>query len=528
MKLVYGLTFPPLLHHSIFHCHKNDIILYYDKYTDFLEENTMTDKQKKLNMWFFPLGTVGRDMVSQLFNSFLLTYIMFTKHLTTEQFSMITAIMIAARVFDAVNDPLMGNIIDRTRTRWGKFKPYLLIGILLTPVAVCGVFNTDLQGMEFVVFFGIIYFVYSIAFTMHDISYWGMIPSLGTSTNFRASITARASLFAGIGGTIASVSIPLFTTGSRTIMGDTSTAYGIISFIVCGLGILFLCFTLFGAKEDRSYEREKPTPVSIKKIISIIKGNDQLLWMILIFLLQQVGQNIILNGLGSMYIYFEFGYEGGLWSIFTTVGMGVTVFLMLFYPAIAKRINRKSFLRIMLLVSAVGYVVMFLAGALIPDSFTPGKFWIFTSGAALGNFGFYAYYLIMMISIINTVEYNEYKHGERNDAIIASVRPFVTKLGSAICVGIVSFSYIIFGVTEYTKKISSLEQMTGMGFITEAEKLSGIDKVISEVSEPQKLGMLVFITIVPLIFMAVSFVLYKKKYILDEEYYEKICREIEK
>lgn len=488
----------------------------------------MSEKQRKLNIWFFPLGTVGRDMVSSLFNSFLLTYIMFTRQLTNEQFGMITAIMIAARVFDAINDPVMGNIIDRTRTRWGKFKPYLLIGILLTFVVVCVVFNSDFEGMDFVIFFGVIYFLYSIAFTMHDISYWGMVPSLGSDSNFRNSIAARASLFAGIGGTIASVTIPLFTTGSMTIMGNTASAYGVISFIVCTLGVLFLCFTLFGAKEDRSYQKEKPTPVSLSKVISVIRGNDQLLWMILIFLLQQVGQNICLNGLGSMYIYFEFGYEGGLWSIFTTVGMLATLFLMIFYPVIAKKINRKAFMRIMLMVSSVGYIVMFLAGAFIPDNIVPGKFWVFTTGYALANFGFYAFYLIMMISIINTVEYNEYKHGERNDAIIASVRPFVTKLGSAVCVGIVSLTYIIFGVTQYTGRISSLEQLAGRGLIDETEKLSEIAKVIGEVNDTQKLGMLVFITIIPLIFMAVSYVLYKKKYILDEEHYEKICREIGK
>lgn len=90
------------------------------------------NKRKRINLWMFPLGTIGRDMMYALFNSFLLTYVMFTRNLDAAQLSAITAIMVAARVFDALNDPIMGNVIERTRTRFGKFKPWLAIGILLS------------------------------------------------------------------------------------------------------------------------------------------------------------------------------------------------------------------------------------------------------------------------------------------------------------------------------------------------------------------------------------------------------------
>ena len=66
----------------------------------------------------------------------------------------------------------------------------------------------------------------------------------------------------------------------------------------------------------------------------------------------------------------------------------------------------------------------------------------------LSNFGQYGFYLVMMISILNTVEYNEYKTGNRDEAIISSLRPFLTKLGGAIIVLITNLSYIIFKVTD--------------------------------------------------------------------------------
>lgn len=485
----------------------------------------MSEKQIKRNLWFFPLGTVGRDMIYQLFTSFILTYIMFTRQLTAGQLAAITAIMVAARIFDGFNDPIMGNIIDRTRTKWGKFKPWLAIGIVATSFVVYAAFNSTLQGNAFIWFFAFIYFMYSITYTMHDISFWGMVPSLGTDAHLRDQFTSRTNLFAGIGSTLASVLIPMLTVGAMTIGGNTQYAYGKVALVICILAPAFLCFTIFGVKEDRSYEKETPPSISFKKIFTVIKNNDQLCWIALIFLLQQVGQNICLNGLGSMYIYFEFGYEGGLWSLFTTIGMLATAFLMIFYPTISKRIKRKAFMWQMLIVSAVGYGLMFLDGLLLPSSTI--KFWILTIGYMLANFGFYAYYLIMMISIINTVEYNEWKNGERDDAIIASVRPFITKLGSAACVAIVSMTYIIFGVTDYTNQISSLEQSANLNLISDADKLSQISAVISNVQSGQKIGMLFFISIVPLLFMIASYLLYKKKYILDEDKYAEICKEIE-
>ena len=80
-------------------------------------------KLRKKNLIMFPLGTVGRDMVYNLVTNFLLTFILFTRGLTAAQLGAVTAIMVGARVFDALNDPIMGNIIERTRTKWGKFKP---------------------------------------------------------------------------------------------------------------------------------------------------------------------------------------------------------------------------------------------------------------------------------------------------------------------------------------------------------------------------------------------------------------------
>lgn len=480
-------------------------------------------KLRKKNLVMFPLGKIGSDMEYYLFTSCIMTFVLFTRSLTAAQFAAITAIVVAARVFDALNDPIMGNIIERTRTRFGKFKPWLVIGILSTSIVVYLAFNTDFQGWSFVWFFGVIYFLYSITFTMHDISYWGMVPALSSDANARNQFTARATLCAGIGSTLASVLIPMFTVGEKAIGGSTTTAYGIVALIVCILAPAFLCFTIFGVREKREYT-DAP-PVSLKKVWKTITGNDQLMWMSLIFLLQQIGNGLIIGGLGSTYIYFDFGYDGGLFSLFSIVGMSVTALLMIFYPAISRRLPRKKLLGILAVIAAVGYAIMLLAGLLLPSSML--KFWVVVIGYMLSNFGQYGFHLAMMISIINTVEYNEYISGERDEAIIASLRPFITKLASALIILITNMSYIIFGVTKYTGSISELENQCARTLITETDKISQIDSVIKGIAPGQTLALLLCMAIIPCLLMLTSYFLYKKHYKLDEDEYARICAELE-
>ena len=480
-------------------------------------------KLRKKNLIMFPLGTVGRDMEYYLFTSCIMTFVLFTRNLTSAQFAAITAIVVAARIFDALNDPIMGNIIERTRTRWGKFKPWLVIGILSTSVVVYLAFNTSLQGWSFVWFFGVIYFMYSITYTMHDISYWGMVPALSSDANARNQFTARATLFAGIGGTLASVLIPMLTVGDKAIGGSTTTDYGVIALVICIIAPLFLCFTIFGVREKREYT-DAP-PVSLKKIWKTITGNDQLLWISLIFLIQQIGNGFIIGGIGSTYIYFDFGYNGGLFSLFSIVGMSVTAFLMIFYPAISRKIKRKKLMGILAVIAVAGYVIMLIAGLVLPSTML--KFWAVVIGYMLSNFGQYGFYLVMMISIINTVEYNEYVSGQRDEAIIASLRPFLTKLSSALIILITNLSYIIFGVTSYTNQISDFENQCARNFITEADKISLIDGVINGIAPGQTLALLLCMAIIPCVLMLTSYVLYKKHYKLDEDEYTRICAELE-
>lgn len=487
------------------------------------------DQQRiqKRNLIMFPLGTVGRDMVYNLVTSYLLTFVLFTRNLNAGQLSAITAIMVAARVFDALNDPVMGNIIERTRTRWGKFKPWLVIGILTTSLVVYATFNVRLQGWKFVWFFGAMYFLYSITYTMHDIAYWGMVPALSSDANTRNQLTSRATLFAGIGGVLAASLIPNFTAGDHALGGNAVTAYGLVALAIAIIAPIFLAFTVFGVTEQRDYHDEPAPPVSFKKIIGTITGNDQLLWISLIFLLQQIGNGIVMSGIGQTYIYVEFGYKGIFFTAFQMLGMFVTAFLMIFYPMISRHMNRKKLMDILMIVGVTGYAIMLLPGLLMPSSAGMPKFLLITLGYMLANFGQYGFYLIMMISIMNTVEYNELQHGTRDEGIVSSLRPFLTKLASALTVAIANITYIVFHILEYTNGIAGYEQMANQGAMSSEEKADAITQLLQGVQNSQSLGLLLVMTVLPCALMFASYVLYKKRYKLDEAEYDRICAQLE-
>ncbi len=482
-------------------------------------------KKREKNLIYYPLGTIGRDMMYYLFTNCILTYILFTKKLTASQLMAITGIMIAARVFDALNDPIMGNIIERTRTKWGKFKPWLLAGVLSTSVVIYLAFNTNLQGWNFIIFFGFIYFAYSITYTMHDISYWGMIPALSRDADLRNQYTSRATFFAGVGSTLASVLIPIFTTGGMALGGNAGTAYGTIALIIAILGPLFILFTLFGVKEYHGEEQEEKMKLNFRRITRTIKQNDQLRWMILIFLLQQIGNALVLGGIGSSLIYFRYGYEGGLYSIFSMVGVAATAVLMIIYPALSRKFTRRQLMSGLMLMVVIGSVVEVLGGLVLPANSI--SFILLTLGYMIVNLGLYGFYLIMMISIINTVEYNQLITGHRNEAIITSMRPLLTKMGSAIVVALTSLTYLIFHVTEKTNAIAHFEQQAQLGAITDTARMEGIKEVINGVHAGQTTGLMLAMVLIPLVFGFISYLLYQKHYKLDERTYEDICAQLE-
>lgn len=484
------------------------------------------------NMLMFSLGTIGRDFLYFLFNSFLMTFILFTKTIDNKMLTVVGAIIVVARIFDALNDPIMGGIVENTRTKWGKYKPWQLLGAVLTGAVIISVFCVKLDGWSYIGFLAFAYLMFSITFTMNDISYWGMLPSLTSDEHERNKLTSCAQLLASAGVGLASLLIPLFTTGSLAKWG-APTGYKVIGIISAVLMVLFQLFTILGVKEKPlpPIKPDKSDRLTLKKMFQTIAKNDQLLWCALIMLIFSTGTSVVGSGLLTMYVYFEFGYEGGYTLL---IGIGYGIISTLFtatYPWLSKKFGRNKVLYSAGVAIILGFILMLIFALAIPTGapkstewFT--KFILIAIAYTIVGYGM-GFYMIMVINMANTVEYNEWKYGQRNESLIFSLRPFTAKLSSALTQALVIGVYAVASITTYTNAISDVENEASKNLITNKVKMEKITEIINKVSLQDRQILVSCMCIIPIVFMIVALILYKKKCTLSETRLAEMVRETE-
>ena len=484
------------------------------------------------NMLMFSLGTIGRDFLYFLFNSFLMTFILFTKTIDNKMLTVVGAIIVVARIFDALNDPIMGGIVENTRTKWGKYKPWQLLGAVLTGAVIISVFCVKLDGWSYIGFLAFAYLMFSITFTMNDISYWGMLPSLTSDEHERNKLTSCAQLLASAGVGLASLLIPLFTTGSLAKWG-APTGYKVIGIISAVLMVLFQLFTILGVKEKPlpPIKPDKSDRLTLKKMFQTIAKNDQLLWCALIMLIFSIGTGVVGGGLLTMYVYFEFGYEGGYTLL---IGLGYGIISTLFtatYPWLSKKFGRNKILYSAGIATIFGFALMLIFALAIPTGAPKSSEWFakfILIAVAYTFIGYGAgFYMIMVINMANTVEYNEWKYGQRNESLIFSLRPFTAKLSSALTQALVIGVYAVASITTYTNAISNIENEASKNLITNKVKMEKITEIINKVSLQDRQILVSCMCIIPIVFMIVALILYKKKCTLSETRLAEMVKETE-
>ncbi len=486
-----------------------------------VDSSQIGEKLSNRNLFMYALGTLGRDFLYNLFNGYLLSFCVFTKNLNTAQFTAITFIIIAARIFDALNDPIMGGIVENTRTKWGKYKPWQLIGAISTSAVIVTLFTVPAQGWAFIGLLGAMYFLFSITFTMNDISYWGMMPTLTNNPHDRDKLMTVTSISVGIGGGLAGLVIPTFAMGENPVGGNSSVAFGIMAVIAVVMMCGFQMFTIFGVKEKPLPKNlMKTPPMKIKDMFKVLFKNDQIMWSALVMLLFNVGTNVVGGGLGMMYIYFDNAYNGTLWTVFGLGYAVVTTVFTLFYPALAKKYGRDKLLYSCGLAIIIGYALMMILGLTVPKivlfevlgmKITLRFILTFLAYTVAGWGG--GFYMIMVINMANTVEYNEYKTGKRDEGLIFALRPFTAKMGSALMQGLVSLVYIVAGVLKYTNQFADIDK----GLITDMTKQDVVNALQASASgQKSTMILLVCTCAIPMVFMAIALIVYKKKFFLNE------------
>ena len=446
--------------------------------------------KKNYNRWTFGLGTVGRDMVYTMISMYLMFYLTDVLQLSDDVLWWVTGIIMAARVFDAFNDPFMGVIVDNTHTKYGKFKPWICIGSVLSAILTVLLFsNFGLNGGAFIVVFGIIYVLWGIAYTMHDISYWSMLPTLSQDQREREEIGSVSRICASIGlFAVVTLIVPV-TEAIGGAVGSLQKGYFILSIILVVIMLAFLCFTVFGVKEPM-IGNKKEEHTSVKELVRIIFKNDQLLVTALAMALFMIGYSTT-TSFGLYYFKYVYGDEG-MYSIFALI-LGVSqIFALSIFPVLGKRYPRKKLYAFSTALVVTGYLIFF---------FAPTNTMLFIGIAGLILFIGQAFIQVMTLMFLtDSVEYGEWKFGKRNDSVTFSLQPFINKMGGAIASGVVGAIVIVSGMSQ----AQSAADMTASGIFI------------------LKMAMMVF----PLICIVIGFLVYRSKYILDEEMYGKIVREL--
>ena len=448
--------------------------------------------KKNYNKYTFGLGTVGRDMVYSMVSMYLMFYLTDILELSTGVLWWVTAIMFGARIFDACNDPVMGMIVDNTHTKWGRFKPWILVGVVLSSVFAVLLFTDfGLRDTGFVVVFAIVYLVWGISYTMNDISYWSMLPSLSKDQKEREQIGSVARICANVGlFAIVALIVPISEMLGEKF-GSMQKGYWVLSIILVCIMLVFQSITLIGVRETEESRNRKEESTSLKEMVKVIFFNDQLLVASIAMALFQIGY-MTTTGFGLYYFKYVYGDEG-MYSIFAVI-LGVSQIVALsVFPMIAKKYPRKQLYTFSTILVVVGYIVFF---------FAPTNTMAFIGIAGVLLFVGQAFIQIMMLMFLtDTVEYGEWKFKKRNDSVTLALQPFVNKFGGAVASGITGAIVIISGM----KEAQTAADMTAEGLLI------------------LKAAMM----ILPLVCIVVGFLIYRKKYILDEERYAKIVKENE-
>ena len=437
------------------------------------------------NRYTFGLGTIGRDMLYSIVSMYLMFYLTDILNLPDSTMWWMTGALLILRIFDAVNDPIMGFLVDNTHSRFGKFKPWIIIGGIIGGFfTVLLFFDFGLTGAGYIIMFIVVYLLWDITYGANDIAYWSMLPSLTLDQKEREKTGSFARICANIGMFTVVVGIVPITNA----LGGDQRAWQITAVAIVLITWAFLCFTVFGVKEDKSIQ-VKQESTSLKEMFRILFKNDQLLYTAISMALFMIGYTTTANF--GLY-FFKYAYKDeGMYSIFAAI-LGVSQLAALaVFPLLSKKYSRKVLYAFATVLVVIGYVIFF---------FSPMNM-IFIGASGIFLFVGEAFIqLLMLMFLTDTVEYGQWKLGHRNESITFSVQPFINKIGGAIASGIVGVTAIISGINS----AASPEEVTESGLLI------------------MKLAML----ILPLIFIVIGYLVYRRKFKIDKQLFDQIISDL--
>lgn len=437
------------------------------------------------NMLCFGLGTIGRDMFYTTVSMYIMVYITEVMIVPDATLAVMTTLLLLLRIFDAVNDPVMGLLVDNTRTRFGKFKPGMLIGAVVGAVCMVLMFlDTGFSGVAYAVVFAVCYLLWDIFYGLNDIAYWSMMPALSTSQKQREKIGSFARICANIGLFTVVVGIIPATNALGEAAGSMKRGWFYFALIIAVLMLGFQAVTLIGVKEQKGFFKQEES-TSLREMLSVLFKNDQLLWVAVSMSLFMIGYTTT-TSFGVHYFKYAYGNEN-MYSLFAGV-LGISQLTALSaFTWFSKRFTRRRLYTAATCLVVAGYILFFFAPMNMLIIGLAGIF-LFVGQAFIQ--------MLMLMFLADTIEYGQWKLGKRNESITFSVQPFINKIGGAIASGVLGLTLIVSGINS-----AQTPEEVPQGGIT-----------------VMKISMM----LLPLAAIVAGYIVYMKKFKIDEKRYAQI------
>ncbi|MBQ8227634.1 MAG: MFS transporter [Clostridia bacterium] len=392
----------------------------------------------------FTVSAFGRSGIFTLMSMFVLRF--FTDAVGIP--SIIAGyIILGGRIFDAAIDPLMGIIIDRTHSKWGKMRPYLLYSPI--PIAVATILLFSAPNFETmtakVIYASLTYILWSIAFTVQDVPFWGMSAVVTPDENERTSFISNARLGSTAGGILPTLILPIFI--ADNMFGLKKGFFiGAVIFAVLGASLSSLAF--FNTKERvENAEKEKFT---LKETVSLIVHNKVLMIVVFSAIL---GSTMVMANVSASYIYNYLIDDSGiipqniLLTVMTVaIGAGM-IPPMIFLPALRKKFDLKTIYIFSSLFGIVSHVALWFFG--YSNIYVLLGCFVFM-GIPLGVYNVITYALIA-----DSVDYIEWKTGKRCEGMCFAFQTFISQVSGGIATFATS---VVLTVTEFKQPINDIVQ----------------------------------------------------------------------
>ena len=403
----------------------------------------------KKEMWMFALGAGGQGMIYAMMSSYISDYYVSVLKLPL---MFILALMLLARIWDAINDPLMGIIVDNHTTKWGKMKPYIMFAAI--PIAVLTILmyiSPDLPTGKLMIFSGVVYVLWGMTYTMADVPFWSLPNVMTPDTKERGSLISFTKIINSIGSAfpevffiVAGIVLPRVLSESTVSNVDeyNKKKYIIVAAAVVGIGIIFYINSYFHIKERVVPPVKKRQPGEQTQLSRLFHCKP----LVLVLITGVLSSGRYMLGAATLHVARYAFYIGPaldgltgaerLAAIETSVSAIKMIFnicsivgmfgAMLAMPFFMKRFDYKKIMITTCLAGAVTSAATTLVGWFTGNLYICIPF-IIISCVPIGVIN-----VLLFAMICDCLDYMELTTGFRDNGLGSACSGFINKLGNAI------------------------------------------------------------------------------------------------